>query len=382
MLVLMSMFSLSTPPPAPRPPLPPFAPDQYTRIPRKCNPCCSQNHPLTRKGPERCGDGVCPSPGSSLDDAPCAIMFYDKATLTNGLSKDGTGTGDAFWFHDKLIATMRTDGDHYLDKTVGRTVPTGVVQTNGGLRTPCSGFCADSCSANYGTVLIYLATTYTLAAGNSIRTTGWGKGYMECGGFADGADAKTAEYAQNNHAETPNYDSYSLDACIGATWILAEGQGSCGGVQFGPHSTLRVVNATNTQSTAQTSALRQAAFGTRASLTVSCPATPEVVSMSYVSGGNLITLGLKGIPTSCANVPLGQPCSQRSQFRCKVGRHTPSPSMAARLEEHRASRGELISLSPYVECPVGDAVGSVQVTLMFGARPIPFANGASNEVNL
>ena len=83
-----------------------------------------------------------------------------------------------------------------------------------------------------------------------------------------------------------------------------------------------------------------------------------------------------------ASVPAGQPCSQRSQFHCKVGNRPPSPPAAAKLEEHRASRGELISLGPFVECPVGDAVGSVLVTVMFGTRAIPFANGVSNEINL
>jgi hypothetical protein len=38
---------------------------------------------------------------------------------------------------------------------------------------------------------------------------------------------------QNNHADTPvNYDTYSIDTCEGAKWIMVEADGGCGGISF------------------------------------------------------------------------------------------------------------------------------------------------------
>ena len=58
---------------------------------------------------------------------------------------------------------------------------------------------------------------------------------MECGGFVEwkaGASTVKKNYGSNNHNDKPNYDLYSLEECVGATWVLMEGHGGCGSVFF------------------------------------------------------------------------------------------------------------------------------------------------------
>lgn len=206
----------------------------YQSLPKRCNPCCSQSHPFNNNGVSRCGGGSCTS-NSALDEVACAIGFGDDATLTNG------NNGDAFVYYSGL-ETVRdgVDGHAYLDKTANRVSPTGSRTGYGHERWACNGLCANACSGTWGGMLIYLGSTYELASGNKIHTLGWGAGYARCGGFVDGGSEVSTQYPRNNHGETPNYDTYSLDACAGATWLLMEADGGCGGVSLSDGS-LRVV---------------------------------------------------------------------------------------------------------------------------------------------
>ena len=213
---------------------PPTAPAlDYQLLPKQCNPCCSANaHPINKNGPDRCGDGQCPAEANALDGVPCAINFNDDATLTNGegSSGGGPGTGDSFVYHTDLAYRRGMDGFAYLEKNVRRSEPTGHRNFWQHPRYPCtSGFCANACSPYWSSLLIYLGDEYRVAEGNEVRVGGWGTGHMECGGHMSegrhGATSASQDYTQNNYHEVPNFDTYSIDKCIGATWKRLQRKG-------------------------------------------------------------------------------------------------------------------------------------------------------------
>lgn len=121
-----------------------------------------------------------------------------------------------------------------------------------------------------------------------------------------------------------------------------------------------------------------------ASLKVDClstPTTPTALMTAAAYANGKMVLPLIGVPSSCSGVAPGAPCATRPMFQCVVDGAPPSPPMRALLEEQRASQGELLSLSPYLECPLPpDAVEGAGISVSFDSLTIPVLGPDSSVV--
>jgi hypothetical protein len=121
-----------------------------------------------------------------------------------------------------------------------------------------------------------------------------------------------------------------------------------------------------------------------ASLKVDClstPTTPTALMTAAAYANGKMVLPLIGVPSSCSGVAPGAPCATRPMFQCIVDGAPPSPPVRALLEEQRASQGELLSLSPYLECPLpADAVEGASISVSFDSLDIPVLGPDSSVV--
>ena len=144
-----------------------------------------------------------------------------------------------------------------------------------------------------------------------------------------------------------------------------------------------------------------------ASLSMTCAgdAKPTILSVEESSKTpGAVVAHLSGVATSCANAGLSQPCVELSTlvprppgFRCAFKGVGELPMVHAKLLEERSSMGELLGVSPVVECPAvpwaslqsissssGSAALSLSLTFTLGPRAIeiPAAEGVTMSLSI
>lgn len=120
-----------------------------------------------------------------------------------------------------------------------------------------------------------------------------------------------------------------------------------------------------------------------ASISMSCPDPMKFnfAPFEYVIGADEVEVPLIGVPTSCAGIPLSQPCVELStmaprppMFQCAVDGEATGGKIHASLKEIRTSMGELLEVVPVLKCPamqvnaehMKQAPESVSLSISFG----------------